>query len=60
MVEYATLAELFPTKHRVTLYRWRRQDKVRKPDLVINGVGYYRTDIPPCPDDAAQEETEAQ
>jgi hypothetical protein len=55
MVDYATLPELFPTKSGCTLYRWRVQGKVRKPDLTINGRDYYRTDVPLRPNDAAHD-----
>lgn len=55
MVAYATLPELFPTKSRTTLYRWRVQGKIRKPDLTINGRDYYRTDVPLRSNDAAHD-----
>jgi hypothetical protein len=55
MVRYVSLSDLFPGKHRCTLYRWRKAGKLGKPDLVINGREYYREDRFAPPDDAEPE-----
>ena len=56
-IRYITLGDAFPTKSRPTLWRWRRDGKIRKPDIEINGVGYWREDRPltPSPDEAARD-----
>ena len=43
-VRYVPLQVLFPHTHRVTLYRWRRDGKIPKPDLKIGNREYYRED----------------
>ena len=40
-MRYVSLSDLFPTKSRATLYRWRKAGRLPKPDLVINGREYY-------------------
>jgi hypothetical protein len=45
-MRYVSLSDLFPTKSRATLYRWRKAGKIRKPDLVINGREFYLEERP--------------
>jgi len=40
-VRYVSLSDLFPNVSRATRYRWRKEGKLPKPDLVINGREYY-------------------
>jgi hypothetical protein len=58
-VSYVTLADLFPTVHRTTLYRWRKAGKLPKPDRVINGREYYLESRFAPRADAEAENTEA-
>jgi predicted site-specific integrase-resolvase len=37
---------MFPRTSRVTLYRWRRDGKIRAPDLVVGNRVFYREDRP--------------
>jgi hypothetical protein len=54
---YKTLGNLFPKVSRTTRYRWRVKGKVRKPDIVINGIGYYDEDRPLEPPADAKSDT---
>ncbi|UPT98887.1 hypothetical protein J4G48_0012895 [Bradyrhizobium barranii subsp. apii] len=45
-VRYVPLQVMFPRTSRVTLYRWRRDGKIRAPDLVVGNRVYYREDRP--------------
>jgi hypothetical protein len=46
MPRYVPLSVLLPKASRASRYRWRRDGKLRKPDLVINGRELYDEEKP--------------
>src|SRR5262245_22419726 len=48
---YRKVTAFFPDVHPSTAKRWAKEGKIRKPDLVVNGCGLWRDDLPLAPPD---------